>query len=162
MLFRKKQEVFEKYWILFSFFRIVFRAELFINGSIDIHKHGIPPEAADLFPRNDKLFAFAEAEHAQIEKHNDGDNTPGMNIDLHVVDVSEPLAVANIDDLLVLQAVDTAAFKIHNASPFRFCFHYMKKKMGLSQKKNCNFVFVVIESKKKGGFYGFFEKYPQI
>ena len=106
----KKQEVLRKFSLFSAFF---LTAELFINGNIDIDKNGILAKASDLIPWNHKLLAFAKSEHPAVEQHHDGNDTAGADVNLHIVYVAEAFSVADIDDFLVFQIVDTVFFHIH-------------------------------------------------
>ena len=90
-----------KQTVILTAIRCFFVAEFFVKGRLCIDQHGILAEAGNFSPRNHDIFAFAEAECPAIEKHDDGGNAPGADVDDDIVYVTEPSAVADIDDFLI-------------------------------------------------------------
>ena len=98
---------------LFSLFTaLVMAPQTLIYLHSDIDEHRIGTEAGYSVPRNDKLFAFSEAEDTAIEKHHDRNHASCYDIYLHVKNISEPLSVAYIDDLLIAHIIHAESF--HN------------------------------------------------
>ena len=84
------------------FLELFFKTEFFVERRLHVDQHGVLTEAGDFSPRDHDVLAFSETERTAIEKHGDGGNTPGADVNDGIVDITEPLSVADVDDLLVL------------------------------------------------------------
>jgi len=92
------------------FLALFFIAEFFIKGRLYVDENGILAKTGNFSPRNDEIFTFAETKRPAIEKYDNGGNTTGTYVDDGIAYVSEPLAVADIDDFLIAQFVQTVFF----------------------------------------------------
>jgi hypothetical protein len=89
----------------------IITSELCVNIRTDVDKHGVLAEAAYLFPRDNKLLALAKAEQTAIKKHDKRAHLAAARVYFHIVHKAEPLAVANVYNVLVTKRSE--AFPAH-------------------------------------------------